>query len=294
MKNRTQSFDPRQVMRSQTFEVFHYHDPKPNSVEMHHHDFYEVYLFLGGNVQYRVEGRLYRLEPGDMLLISPTELHQPIMEEGADAYERIVLWINRAYLESFSTADTSLTRCFDNGIPGHSNHLRLSPSQRTDFLLRLNELVRESYGRDYAARLCAEGIFLQFMAQLNRLAPGSSAATEKGEASALVTDVLEYISAHYNEELSLDSLSQKFYVSKYHLSHEFSRAVGTGLHRYITLKRLMIARQLLTGGVAPGTVCSHCGFGDYANFYRAFKARYGISPRDCAADEQTLPALAAD
>lgn len=281
MHNRTQRFDPRQVMHSQTFEIFHYQDSKPNSVEMHHHDYYEVYFFLGGNVQYRVEGHLYRLEPGDLLLINPMELHQPIMEPSSTVYERIVLWINKAYLESFSTAQTSLTRCFDSGLPTHTNHLRPSSTQRADILLHLSELVQECYGGEYASQLCSTGIFLQFMTQLNRLALGSSAVRDSHEISPLITRVLRYIADHYNEDLSLDRLAAEFYVSKYHLSHEFSKTVGTGVYRYITLKRLLIAKQMLSSGVAPGTVYSHCGFGDYANFYRAFKAQYGISPSDC-------------
>ncbi len=286
MKKRTQSFDPRQNMRSQGFEVFHYQDPKPNSVEMHHHDFYEVYFFLGGKVEYRVEGRLYRLEPGDLLLISPMELHQPIMAPDCTVYERFVLWINKAYLERFSSAEVSLTRCFDNALPAHTNHLRPSATQRAGVMLLLEELVRESYGGDYASELCATGIFLQLMAELNRLALGSSTVIGRSDASPLIGQVLDYIADHYNEPLSLDGLAQQFYVSKYHLSHEFNRAVGTGVYRYITLKRLLIARQMLSNGISPGTVYSHCGFGDYTNFYRAFKAQYGISPREYAESAQ--------
>ena len=51
------------------------------------------------------------------------------------------------------------------------------------------------------------------------------------------------------------------------------------MHRYILQKRLLIAKQLLVGGVAPSEACTYCGFGDYANFYRAFKAEYGQTPR---------------
>jgi len=75
-------------------------------------------------------------------------------------------------------------------------------------------------------------------------------------------------------------------VSKYHLSHEFSSIVGTSVYRYIMLKRLLIAKQMLSSGISPGAVCINCGFGDYANFFRAFKAQYGISPRDCASSEK--------
>ena len=286
MRERTQSFDPRQTMQRNTFEIFHYHDRRPSGVLLHHHDFYEVYYFLDGQMDYRVEGRIYHLQPGDLLLIGPLEFHQPVPAGDEDPVERIVLWIDRSYLEHFTTADSSLTRCFDTSRPEHTNLLRLSAAQRTDFTLKMGELLRESYGPDYASNLCSEGILLQLMVELNRVAIRTEETQTQQESSALVSQVLQYISEHYNEELSLDSLAGQFYVSKYHLSHEFSRVVGTGVYRYILLKRLQIARQMLAAGIAPGAVCEHCGFGDYANFYRAFKSQYGISPRSCAKPER--------
>ena len=57
MAKRTHPFDPRQSMNRPDFEIFHYHDAKMQEVELHHHDFYEVYYFLGGKVEYLVEGR---------------------------------------------------------------------------------------------------------------------------------------------------------------------------------------------------------------------------------------------
>ena len=289
MSSRTQRFDPRQNMHSQTFEIFHYQDTRPDSVEVHHHDFFEVYFFVSGEAEYRVEGRIYRLETGDLLLINPMELHQPMARPGS-VCERFVLWINRAYLESLCTDGVNISRCFDSGLPTHTNLLHPTPAQRTEIMMRLNALVRESYGGEYGSGLYARGLFLQFMVELNRIAmrmSESAAGRDDREASSsLVSRVVAYIGEHYSEELTLDLLAGHFYVSKYHLSHEFSRVGGTGVYRYIMLKRLLIARQMLSGGVAPGTVFSSCGFGDYANFYRAFKSQYGISPRDCMTAER--------
>jgi len=289
MSTRTQRFDPRQNMHSKTFEIFHYHDSKPGSVEMHHHDFYEVYFFLAGEAQYRVEGKVYHLEPGDLLLINPMELHQP-MANPDSVCERFVLWIDKTYLESISGTD-SMSACFDSGLPTHANLLRPTPSQKADMMMRLNALVRETYGGEYGSDVCARGIFLQFMAELNRMArryqENSAVRDEREAGSSLVSRVVAYIGEHYSEEITLEDLAGRFFVSKYHLSHEFSRVVGTSVYRYIMLKRLLIARRMLTGGVAPGTVFSSCGFRDYANFYRAFKNQYGISPRDCVAAEKT-------
>lgn len=286
MRERTQRFDPRQNMRRPDFEIFHYQDTNPSDIDVHHHDFYEVYFFLRGDVEYRVEGRIYHLQPGDLILINPMELHQLIVRSENAPYERIVLWIDKAYLERFSSEHTSLTRCFDNALPTHSNLLRPTTAQMADIRQRLGELIRETYRGGYGSDLCAAGILLQFMVELNRLAQHSGEQIPSQEvASPLVAQVLAYINDHYNEELSLEGLAQRFYVSKYHLSHEFSRVVGTGVYRYIVLKRLLIAKQMLSAGVAPGVVYAHCGFGDYANFYRAFKAQYGISPRACSPGE---------
>ena len=160
MNERIQRFDPRQEMTRPKFEVFHYHDTRPSSVEMHHHDFYEVYFLLAGRVEYRVEGKMYRLEPGDLLLINPMELHQPLVAPD-QAYERIVLWVERSYLERFADGELSLTRCFDSALPTHTNVLRPSPGRRAELLRQLNELVRENYTGGYGSSLYAEGLLLQ-------------------------------------------------------------------------------------------------------------------------------------
>ncbi|MFR6663901.1 MAG: AraC family ligand binding domain-containing protein, partial [Gemmiger sp.] len=106
-------YTKRQTMIAPDYEVYRYRSTYMNEVELHHHDFYEVYLLLRGRVEYIVENQLYRVRPGDWMLCSPLELHQARIATDADAYERIVLWIARPYLEGLSTAHTSLTRCFD-------------------------------------------------------------------------------------------------------------------------------------------------------------------------------------
>ncbi len=280
MRERAQRFDPRQEMRSKSFEVFHYSKPWDEELQVHHHNFYEVYCFLDGEVEYWVEGSVYHLNQGDLMLINPMVLHRPVLKPDCKVYERIVLWIDATFLENLCSGEASLSRCFDTQRPEHTVLIRPDSLQRSAVISRLSELVRETYSTDYAAALCAHGIFIQFMVELNRMAVSSDGAAPKGtEVSPLVSGVLEYIAAHYSEELTLEKLSRSFFVSKYHLSHEFSRTVGTSVYRYIMLKRLIIARQMLTQGISAGEASSLCGFNDYTNFFRAFKAEYGINPR---------------
>lgn len=279
MASRIQRFDPRQELYREDFEIFHYKEPKAPGVEIHHHDFYEIYYLIGGSVEYWVEGSQYRLEKGDIFLVRPMELHRPIVRPEGE-YERIVLWIRKEYLESMSTEETDLSACFGT----EAKLLRPSHTRYHSISARLFELVSEFSGKEQGRELAAKGLLLQFMVELNRLA-AQSASLPRRSGSALVGKVIAYINAHGSELLSLDDLAGRFYVSKYYLSHEFSRETGVSVYRYIMLKRLLAARQLLAQGLPAGEACYQCGFRDYAGFYRAFKAEYGISPKVFASAE---------
>ncbi len=276
-----QEFDTRKYMNRADFEIFHYRGTSPEEKEVHHHDFYEIFFLISGKITYWAEDRTYHLKAGDILLMNPMVLHRPIPEGGSSGYDRIVLWINKEYLEKISSNETKLYRCFENSMSPNTNHLHTTKSLKNSMQTRLEDLVKEFYCEEFGSRICAEGILRQFMVELNRFF--ENAAVEQGnkkEFSTLVTDVIEYIGENYMEDLSLDTLASHFYVSKYHLSHEFSGAMGTGVYRYIMLKRLLVARQLLLKGVSANEACTKCGFKDYTNFYRAFKAEYGISPSE--------------
>ena len=123
VENSFQPFTRRQTMIRRDFEIYRYR--YMDEVELHHHDFYEIYMLLRGSVSYTVENRIFHMRAGDLMLISPLELHQARVDSNDEPYERIVLWVDRGYLESLSSPHTSLTRCFDTTVPGHTNLLRL-------------------------------------------------------------------------------------------------------------------------------------------------------------------------
>jgi AraC-like DNA-binding protein len=281
MAGKIQQFERRQSMKNRQFEVFHYRERRPGNMEVHHHDFFEVYFLLGGEVSFRVEGRTYTLKPGDMLLINPQELHQALIDRDT-IYERMVLWIDRGYLAELSAAGMDLAACFDTRLPTHTNLLHPNKMQRAELQGLLEKLAGEFYGDGLGNSQYAQGLLLQFLVEVNRLALAESKQPISAEETDMVDQVLSYIGAHFTEDISLEMLSNTFYVSKYHLSHEFSKRVGTGIYRYIMFRRLMHARELLEGGTPPGEAYGQCGFGDYANFYRSFKSFYGVSPREYA------------
>lgn len=284
MEKHLPGYDPRQVMFRSDYEIAHKRDTYLKDVELHHHDFYEVYYLVSGDVTYTIESRICRVMPGDMLIISPRELHQVFIKPDMAPYERYVLWIDPKLLERLSGAGSSLSMCFDIASRDYTNVLHLHSGQRSEVRSIMESILTETESADYGSDLMCDALLTRLMVLVNRICVHSvSQHDEITYSSPMVAGIIDYINRHYSEPLSLDSLAEQFFVSKYHLSHEFNRHIGTGVHRYIQKKRLQIARQLLAQGQKPTKVSAECGFGDYTGFYRAFKGEYGVSPREYAA-----------
>jgi len=274
-------FDPRQEMKHSDFELQYKRDSYLKDVELHHHDFFEIYFLLAGDVTYLIESKIVHVMPGDLLLISPRELHQVLIKPEMSVYERYVLWVDPQMIQRLSSPLTDLTRGLDSFSPLFGNQLRPKPEDRSKIRDLLEALHRESDSDGYGADLLRQSLLTQLLVIINRLlAQQGTYLDEDTRTNRAVTQAINYINLHYGEPLSLDLLAERFYVSKYHLSHEFNRQVGTSIYRYIQKKRLLVARQLIAQGKRPNEVPALCGFGDYAGFYRAFKAEYGIAPRE--------------
>lgn len=276
-------FNRRQYMLKGDYEIFRYRDRYLKDVQLHHHDYYEVYCFLSGNVSYTVESRSYRLLPGDVLVLSPLELHQPIVDASGEAYERYVLWVNPSYLEALSSKQTNLSDCFDTKRGGHVNLLRGNETENRRIAALFQQLLEETNEYRYGSDLLCRQLLCELLVAINRL------ALRAGEGAPLpaisnphVETVLRHINEHIGEELRLDDLAALVYMNKSTLLRCFRRMVGTSVYHYILQKRLLVSRQLILEGKSVTKAAGYCGFHDYSSFFRAFCKEYGMSPKDFA------------
>ena len=275
------NFNLRQQMTLSTYELQYKRDSYLQNVQLHHHDFYEIYFLVSGDVTYTIENKLYHVAPGDVLLISPNELHQVHIVPEMDAYERYVLWVKPEMVEKLSTEKTDLFRNLGLTASDHENQLRLDPGDQRQIHMLMQMLYEETQIESYGAELMQNSLLTQLLVTVNRLADQKkNYEADSIQTNKYVSQAIEYINSHYAEPISLEQLANLFYVSKSHLSHEFQHLVGTSVYRYIQKKRLLIACQLLAQGKKPNAVYVSCGFNDYTGFYRAFKTEYGLSPRE--------------
>ena len=118
---------------------------------------------------------------------------------------------------------------------------------------------------------------------MNRDVLGSRTAQEERDSYRVdpkVEEILRYIAAHLEEELSVDLLAKKFFISRYYLMHRFKDVTGYTVHQYISQKRLLRAGEMIRQGVSVTKAAEQVGFSDYSTFLRAFRKTFHMSPKE--------------
>ena len=94
-----------------------------------------------------------------------------------------------------------------------------------------------------------------------------------------VNRIVAYINEHFSENLSLKTLSEKFYMNPAYLSQFFKNKTGMNYHAYLSRLRLEKAKQLLISTDQPiAEIAARAGFYDYRAFTRRFHREEGLTP----------------
>lgn len=93
--------------------------------------------------------------------------------------------------------------------------------------------------------------------------------------------MLQYIQAHYTEELSLEQIAASAAVSKSMCLRYFRQIIGTTPVRYLVQYRIeKAAEMLLSTGKKAGEIATACGFSDMSYFSKRFREIKGCTPLD--------------
>lgn len=243
--------------------------PVPSDFNMHTHESYELYGFVGGKGIYRVEGTSYPLECGDILIMRPAEAHY-IEISDVKPYIRFSINFN-AELFSRIDPDRKLLEPFNNRKIGTFNRYRAIDFKSNTYSTFIKSIIADSPERRLQ-------IITNLLPLLNEISLAFCSASEAEVTQSLDNRIVSYINRHISENITLDDICGKFYISKAQLCRIFKKATASTVGEYITVKRLVNARQLILSGISPTKAYLQCGFRDYSTFYRAYKKKYGTAP----------------
>ena len=242
-------------------------------IRLHSHTFYELlYCCSDSGTEYLVGTERYRLRRGDIVLVAPGISHRPMLPETVVApYERYVLWLSPEFVENYVQV------FFD---PFQGQHLLRTwgtPWEALGELFRKGVKEAESQRPGWEAAVVGNTITL--LTQIKRALEDATTHRMAAEKPELLDNIMAFVDAHYAEDISIDQLAKRFFVSSSTISHLFRQRMDVSFYRYVTQRRLIAAKTLISQGIHLQNVAGLAGFQDYSGFYRAFKQAFGISPR---------------
>lgn len=262
----------------ENYRLFHSSDRRDMDFQTHCHDFHKIILCLSGHVTYIMEGKTYFLRPWDLMIIPEHQIHQSLFDS-TETYERIILWINDAYLHSFS--EDVLCEVFRWPLKSRCGLFRPEAASRGELLEKLLALEQNQKAVFPGHQLLADSYLVQFLLALNGLLKREGAPAEDSVRSdPRLNELLEFINRNLAEDLSVARLAGQFYISQSYLMHQFKHYTGCTLHQYVLQKRLIQAHREIQEGESVAGAALKAGFADYSTFLRAFRKMFGCLPTD--------------
>ena len=116
----------------------------------------------------------------------------------------------------------------------------------------------------------------------DRLARFTAGLSDANKPNGEITEVMGAIHANlFDERLNADRVKRLCYIGNHNISCRFKHIVGVGIHEYIEMKRVEVAKRLLREtDVEISTIASRLGYAYQESFSRAFRRRAGCCPKE--------------
>lgn len=226
----------------------------------HRHDNYAIALTVDGVQSFHYRGSERHSLPGGVVVIHPDELHDGHAGT-VEGFRYRALYLEPYTLQSMLGGKA--LPFLEGGVSTDSRLLHAAMSLLKDCDRPLDEL-------EYSDALYELAVTLDWLGGSSRRLPHADY-----RAAELAR---EYLHAHWDESVDLATLERIAHRDRWKLSRDFRTAFGTSPYRYLTMRRLERARQLLGAGETIADVAFHCRFADQSHLTRQFRSAFGMTP----------------
>lgn len=244
------------------------HSPLRNEREARLFDGYGLYFSLSGEGSFFTEGEEYAFSGGSVILVRPLVCHGIRAGDTSPIEYREIIF-------SAGALSKGLFNLLDGvALKGANARLFRRASLSEELISAISRFENITTFPENMMELYAKALLSEIIVLLS----ASDGEGTLGKGMCLGARIAEYVNGNLTDNLSLDTLSRVFFVSKYHLCRAFKAYSGISVHGYISKKRVLLAKQLIEAGEAPSSVAYKVGFGDYSAFYRAYVKLLSKSP----------------
>lgn len=249
-------------------------------VQRHFHSEYEIYYLIKGDRYYFIDQKIYAVPSGTLVFVDKGQIHKTSMGR-EPAHERILIQLKDDRISGLleGTEEGNLDGFFGR----NSGALTLDGENRKyveSILRRIEEEVREKrYGAEGMVQILVAELLLCASRILRKKEGKPVPEGAKPARHSKVQEVAGYITAHIQEPMSLESLAEKFFVSKYYLCRIFKEITGFTVNEFINVSRVKYAAALLEHEKWSITaVADAAGYDSITYFERMFKRYLNLTP----------------
>jgi len=226
--------------------------------KQHSHDFYEIEYYCEGSGVCEINGKEYPFEKGDISFVTPLDIHG---YKGNSKVKTLTIHFRLANLNRAYSGIAEIDACL----------IKSNKELKDAF-----DILVQQNPKDKFYSLISEKIAETVLILLLQMFKANVKQMPKEIHSAI-----EYINLHFKDNISLKNVSEYTGYSQEHFCRQFKKYMGVSFVSYLTDIRVTYAKHLLENREITVTqACYECGFGCLRSFRRAFKNKYGCSPRN--------------
>ncbi len=252
-----------------------YYDTNTFPSRLHSHDYYELVIFDGGEINYVCESRVYSPRRGDVIIIPPGKFHMSKLKGESTHYKRHVFYLYPSAFDAVGDCLSAVLWQADDGLL-----FSLSTVEKGEELLSLAEKLSSALKKDSdpLARALGFGYIIEIFCLLNR-----KDIRYRGDTERLPENILalqQYLDAHYTEIDSVSTVAEHFFYSREYVSRLFKKYYDTTILDYIHKLRISKSRTLIAEGMPIIDVCFAVGYSSLSTFIRAFRKVTNMTPSE--------------
>ena len=235
----------------------------------HSHEFVEILFITDGKGTLTIEGEQRTIGQGDLIIYNANILHAEYSSASQPLEARFVAF------DKLEVTNLN-ANCL---IPPQYDCVYFSDDMYDTFQQYFDVIIGELSGKEQFYSDIAQNTLQVLLMQLFRLLNRTQETHELLKHNETLLKALEYIDDHYLENISLDTIAAQCFVTKYYLSHLFSKYQQTSVMKYIINKRINNAKELLAYTDEPIlSISDQSGFHDLSYFCRMFKKATQMTP----------------